>query len=130
MYHLEQRGISTVIHVDHDLDIVSAPALDASIRLAETDKERRVIVSLERCAYCDANGLTVLVRAKKRNGPNLTIVVPKSARCYRVFEVTGLSSRLSVFSSLDLALNVLPASLSGVAPWRGLGFDSPLRAAI
>ena len=82
MHHVEQRGISTVIHVEHDLDIASAPMLDASIRLAEAE-ERRVIVSLERCSYCDANGLTVLLRAKRRNGSNFAIVVPDSSRGFR-----------------------------------------------
>jgi anti-anti-sigma factor len=116
MHHVEQRGISTVIHVEHDLDIASAPMLDASIRLAEAE-ERRVIVSLERCSYCDANGLTVLLRAKRRNGSNFAIVVPDSSRCHRVFEVTGLSRSLSLFPSLERALDTVPPAFSEVPHW-------------
>lgn len=130
MHHVEQRGTSTVIHVDHDLDIASSPLLDASIRLAEGDTDSGIIVSLERCTYCDATGLTVLVRAKKRNGSNLTIVVPDTARCYRAFEITGLSKSLSLSPSLQRALEMVPIALSTLVQRTIAAVDLPFRAAV
>jgi len=130
MHHVEQYGISTVIHVDHDLDIASSPLLEASIRLAEDGKARRIIVSLERCTYCDANGLTVLLRAKKRNGLSFALVVPDGSQCRRVFEVTGLSKCLSLFPSLERALDTSPAAFSAADRLGRPAVDIPLGVAI
>jgi anti-anti-sigma factor len=126
----ELSGISTVIHVDHDLDITSAPVLDASIRLAEADTDCRIVVSLERCSYCDANGLTVLIRAKKRNGSNFTVVVPDSERCRRVFEITGLSKSLSVFPNLERALETFSPTFSDADHWVRPAVDISLGTAV
>jgi anti-anti-sigma factor len=77
------------IHVIGDLDLASAPLLDAEV--AALDGEPAV-VDLSRLEFIDSSGIHALTRARMAR-PDLTIVeVPEQAR--RVIELAGLTQHL------------------------------------
>lgn len=106
MFYVQQRGGRSVIEVRDDLDMLSSPALEASIILADESAESgRIIVSLAECPYCDSTGLSVLIRAKKRLGSRLAIVVTPGGHLTRLLEVSGLRETLVPHDSVDAALD-------------------------
>ena len=104
MYHVLQRENASIIQVDDDLDIASAPALASAINLAATaTAEQRIIVSLEQCTFCDSTGLGVFATAKKRLEERFVVVLPLESRIRRVFNITGLTEVLRPYASLNEA---------------------------
>jgi len=106
MFEVERRGDASIIHVDDDLDIASKDHLSDALARAEQAAAPRVIVSLERCLYCDSSGLAELIRAHKRLGTALIVVVPPASQCRRIFEIAGLVTILRVYPSIDAAFLV------------------------
>jgi anti-anti-sigma factor len=104
MQLVQQVGDALVIHVNDHLDIVSARSLASTIQLA--DGVQRIVVSLERCGFCDSAGLSVLVRAHKRHGTRFFVVLSEEAPCRRSFSVTGLSTLLQMVPTVQRALDV------------------------
>jgi len=113
VFDVHQVGEATIIDVAEDLDMCTSSALESTINLAALDLSKRVIVSLEKCLYCDASGLNVLVKARKRLGSMLLVVVPRANRIRRIFHITGLEEILSLSASLHDA--VMPTRLQ-IAP--------------
>jgi anti-anti-sigma factor len=104
IFSVRQHGDVRVINVEHDLDICSSGSLASAIRLAGAVADRRLIVSLEDCNFCDASALAVLLGAKAALGARLSIVVPTGRPVRRVFEITNTAQRLSLFANLNEAL--------------------------
>ncbi len=105
MFEVERRGDACIVHVDEDLDIACKERLGASVEAAEgVDSPRLIVVSLERCAYCDSSGLAELLKAYKRLRQRLVVVVPSGSQCRRIFEITGLNAILQISPSIDSAL--------------------------
>lgn len=110
MYFVWQIGDVDVIEVGGDLDAFSSPNLATAIDRCSRFVSRSLVVSLEFCEYCDASGISVLVRAKTRLGDGLRIVVPLENRIRRVFRITRLEESLSLDKSLQSALRIRPLS--------------------
>jgi anti-anti-sigma factor len=106
MHLVEQRGDAVIIHVQENLDKVSASRLASAIELAEVNQRQRIVVCLELCKSCDSAGLSVLARAHKRNGSYFFVVLPDGAPCRRTFGVTGLSTLIQLVPTLQGALDV------------------------
>lgn len=104
MFRIERRDSTSIVHITEDLDIASKGRLIDAIATAEGTKPSRIVVSLERCEYCDSTALAELVKAQRRNGLKFQLVVPPKARCARIFELTGLTAILRVNPSLEAAL--------------------------
>ena len=116
MYHALQHGNANIIEVDDELDIALSPALTLAIDAAAQSAEQFVIVSLERCTFCDSTALGVLVKAKKRLGAKFLLVLPPENRINRVFEVTGLRTHLTPCASLQEAVDSASVLASSVPP--------------
>lgn len=104
MYHAWRRGNASIIEVDDELDIASSPLLASAIEMAVQSGDRFIIVSLERCSFCDSTALGVLVKAKERLGAKFLLVIPPGNRVNRVFDVTGLTTHLTPCADLQEAL--------------------------
>jgi anti-anti-sigma factor len=115
MYNVTQYGDGCLIRVEHDLDTITSPSLASAIELAASGTPGRVIVSLERCFYCDASALTVLLRAKLVLGARFSIFVPHENRICRLFEITGLTQRLGLIASISPAGDVSDGSVAAGA---------------
>lgn len=110
MFEVSSVGDASLIRVESDIDILSAPALEAAIRLAEVANSPRIVVSLERCHYCDSTGLAVFVRSHNRLGHRFALVVKPEQQMRKIFAITGLLDVLAVCATLDGALALPLAS--------------------
>jgi len=92
-----------VVQVKGEVDVYTAPELDAELtRLAEAGRFN-VVVDLSRVDFLDSTGLGVLVKALKRtreNGGSL-VVVATADRITKVFRITGLDAAIPLYASVD-----------------------------
>jgi anti-anti-sigma factor len=95
---LQERGTDSVrIFPIGELDMLTAPILDAALQAAESATPRRIVVDLRRLLFMDCCGLRVLLGAHERAGKGgwgLSVVHPAGG-VRRVLELTGTAETLS-----------------------------------
>jgi anti-anti-sigma factor len=95
-----------------DLDIATAPVLDAAISDALTFAETGSLIVLDLTAldFIDSSGVAVLVRAAEQVGAedDRLRIVNGSPAVQRILDLSGLRSRLPVISPNDDPLAPLP----------------------
>ncbi|HMD01800.1 MAG TPA: STAS domain-containing protein [Candidatus Baltobacteraceae bacterium] len=96
-------GRVAVLPVVGEVDLSTAREFEARIR-ETTDGRPAVVVDFSRTEYIDSTVLAILIRRKKALGDRFRVVVPKTARMRRVFDVTGLTGALGVKESVGDAL--------------------------
>jgi anti-sigma B factor antagonist len=105
-------GIAAVI-VGGEVDAYGAPELEQAF--SSIDRERGVVVDLDRVSFLDSTALGVVVRAVREHeerGGDARVVLPRgSAR--RIFEITTLDAVLPVEESREQAVAALTATASG-----------------
>jgi anti-sigma B factor antagonist len=93
----QERGTDSVrIFPSGELDIVTAPTLDAALQAAESAAPRRIVVDLRHLLFMDCCGLRVLLGAHGRAGKGgwgLSVVHPAGG-VRRVLELTGTAKTL------------------------------------
>lgn len=108
---LDGSGGVVVIAVEGELDLFTAPELRARLR-EHTDSVgviRDLVVDLSGCAFVDASGCQVLLRAARRLnavGRQLAIINTSPANA-RIFSVMGLDELFPVVTSRSEAAAVL-----------------------
>jgi len=88
----EVAGSRTVLSVEGEVDLATAPQLGAAIDAALTSGVREVCVDLSETTFMDSSGLHVLVEATHRAaevGCELTLVCPPGPVA-RVIELSGV----------------------------------------
>jgi anti-sigma B factor antagonist len=93
----DQRTDSVRIFPRGELDLFTAPILDAALRAAESAPPRRIVVDLRRLLFMDCRSLRVLLRAQERAGKGgwrLSVVHP-TGEVRRILELTGTAETLS-----------------------------------
>jgi len=92
-------GPDTLITVSGELDIATAPAIEAALRDVDLRSVRRVVLDLEPLDFIDARGLraVLIVHATCVNASVALVIRPGRRRVQRVFELTG-TDRLLPFS--------------------------------
>lgn len=93
-----------VLHVFGDADIATSSELESSIN--EIDSSLPLIVNLAECRFIDTTAISVLIRAFKRLGDQIRIVVAPRSHVERVLKITHLPSIMSVTASLEESLAV------------------------
>lgn len=92
-----------------EIDALTAPQLGRHLLGLVDEGKTGVVVDLSGVTFMDSTGIGVLLNAVKalaaRHG-QLVLVCPHE-RVLRPFEVTGLTERLSIFSSREEALGGL-----------------------
>lgn len=80
-----------------ELDLATAPQLDASLREAHERGFRRLVVDLRGLEFMDSTGLTLLIRwtLEARNDGIEFAVVPGDSRIRRLFELTQLNAHFT-----------------------------------
>jgi anti-anti-sigma factor len=92
----EQSGARHTLALSGELDMASAPALDAAVRRICTDATEAVMLDLGGLTFMDSTGLRVVLVAKdlcERHGCEFQLV-RGPAQVQRLFEVTGLVEQL------------------------------------
>jgi anti-sigma B factor antagonist len=104
---VETRAVGewTVLDVEGEVDVFTAPKLREAIIGALDDGKDRLIVNLEKVAFMDSTGLGVLVgglkRVKEKNGE--LAIAGAQGTVLRVLNVTGLNAVFSMRDSVDAA---------------------------
>jgi anti-anti-sigma factor len=99
---IEHRDGATVLAVDGEIDLATAPMLDERITTAfEAGSDETVIIDLDRVSFMDSSGLQVLLSHifSQQNGRRIRIT-KGSPQVYRLFEVSGMADKLP-FTSED-----------------------------
>lgn len=103
MLIVEQDDCESVIVVKGVLDPFAASALAAEIADAQSQRTKRVIVSLERCSRFSDVALNVLSDAKARLASRFLVIVPRAERGRKILERRGFVDDLSVCKSVQEA---------------------------
>ena len=101
----EESG-RTVVAAVGEVDVYTAPTLDAELTRVVSSGVTAVVVDLTGVEFLDSTGLSVIVKALKRvreAGGTLSVVVA-SERVAKVFRITGLDQILPVHPTLAEAL--------------------------
>src|SRR4051794_15571663 len=83
----------TVIEVDGELDLSTAPRLCARIEQTFREPPAGVVVDLSQLSFCDSTGLRALLGAVQEARVHcvpLRIVPPRASAPARAFEIAGL----------------------------------------
>lgn len=97
---------TVVITAVGDIDIATAPTLRAELlRQVDADVDT-VILDLSKVAFMDSSGLGVVIAAVNRTtsrGIRFSVVCP-AGKLRRIFEITGVATRVAMSDSLDMAM--------------------------
>jgi anti-sigma B factor antagonist len=90
-----QRDDATILVLEGEIDIATAPLLDQRLTDIESGDAENVIVDLDRVSFMDSTGLQVLV-AHTLSGPNGARfrLTKGSPQVQRLFAVSGMLDHL------------------------------------
>jgi anti-anti-sigma factor len=82
-----------VIVVRGELDVYSAPSLDAAVDEALRDGARSLVLDMGEVGFIDSSGLRSLIRARKEAGDGSDAVRIRNAQpaTVRLLDITGLT---------------------------------------
>ena len=85
-----------------EIDVYTAPTLDAELSRLTGDGRTDLVVDLSRVDFLDSTGLAVLVKTLKRvrEGDGRLAVVVTSDRVAKVFRITGLDGLIPLHGSV------------------------------
>jgi len=89
-------GDTHAITVSGELDVASAPDLEAELLAVEATDARTIMVDLAGLQFIDSTGLRLLLNAYARSradSDRLALLRPTDG-VFRVFEIAGLANRL------------------------------------
>ncbi len=92
-----EQGTTIVIEVAGEWDLAGAPAVRHAIDRALTHPAERVVLDLSRLTFMDSSGLhTTIELAHRLAAQDIgLVIVPGSPAVQRLFDLTGLTGRLS-----------------------------------
>lgn len=102
----QQRDGSVVIAVAGELDMATAPQLQAHITELLESERARLVFDLSEVTFCDSTGLSVFVRAKNscdEAGGDVRLAAPQRG-VLRILEVSGLVEVLPTYPTVDAAV--------------------------
>lgn len=100
-----QEGRVAVVSAAGEIDVFSAPDLDAHLVALQDDGSAQLVVDLARVTFLDSTGLGVLVKALKRareSGGWIRLVVTTD-RIRKIFDITGLDASMPIFDTPEAA---------------------------
>jgi anti-anti-sigma factor len=103
-----------VVQLIGELDMNTVPAFEEELKRVESTDAREIIVDLRGLASIGADGVKVFIHAnaRSRSDGNRLVLVHGPGDVQRIFETTGLLSRLPFAESGDVAYR-LHSHLSG-----------------
>lgn len=105
-----------VISVHGELDLETAPQLEAPLDAAMAAGESSIVIDLSDCEFIDSTGIAVIVRAWQRVSGNGSeglggdlVLCCSNDQVNRLLKITGVESSISIHPDRDAAV----ASLRG-----------------
>lgn len=105
-----QQDDHVVVATTGEIDLHTAPRLQADLAELMQDGSARLIVDLSGVEFCDSTGVNVLLAAMRRaheQGGSLSLVSPQAA-VRKVLGITGLDSVFPVRESVEEAIRMPP----------------------
>lgn len=103
-----------VITVRGELDLSTAPSLEAPLEEAVATGDASVLVDLSGCEFIDSTGIALIVRAWQRldrsadgNGSGRLVICSGNDQVRRVLEITGLELSIPIHEDREDALTAL-----------------------
>ena len=94
---------AAIVHVFGEATFADAEALESRI-VSVVRIGRLVVIDMRECIYMDCATIGVIVRAAKRLGDLLRLVLPNGSQGYRMLDLTGLTRVLHIFETIDEAV--------------------------
>lgn len=96
------QGSLCVVSVCGDVDIYTAPLLDACLQRNVSAGNSDIALDLTGCSYFDSEGIKVLIRALHALGEQGKICICGARGAVRrVFEISGLTTIFALRASVD-----------------------------
>lgn len=96
---------STVVAVEGELDLSTAPRLKSVLIDSLDSGAERIVVDLSLVSFIDSTALAVLVGVNRRLGPDTRLaIVWTQERVMQIFEFSGTDGLFSIFPTLEQAL--------------------------
>ncbi len=101
----ELRQDALVLTVNGEVDLATAPVLDAAIADAWTPPQPLIIDATE-LPFMDSTGLGVLVKAalRARDEGGQIAMAAVGSRVHKVLAITGLDQHLAIYPTVEEAL--------------------------
>jgi len=110
IYKRELDARTTVVSVEGELDLSTAPRLKWMLTDALGSGAQRVLVDLSRVGFMDSTALGVLVAAQRKLGADERLaIVCSDERVRQIFEFSGIDGAFAISSTLEQALERLDA---------------------
>jgi anti-sigma B factor antagonist len=110
----EPDALTSVLEVEGELDLTSAPSLKWALSDALDAGRSRIVVDLSLVTFIDSTALGVLVGAQRSLSPGTRLaVVCTHVAVLRIFELTGLDGTFHIFPTIDSALDYVRGSAAG-----------------
>ncbi len=103
----EHDGNAIIYRLRGSLDLATSPSLRAALIEAADEGKHDIVVDLSQLEFLDSTGLGAIIGAHRRaleHGGCVRLIVNEGP-IQRLLTITGLMSILSVYASLDAALN-------------------------
>jgi anti-sigma B factor antagonist len=96
---------TTVLGIEGDLDLASAPELKWALGDLQASGARHVVVDLEKVSFIDSTALGVLVGAQRALADGIRMAIAcDEENVLRIFELTGLDCMFEIVPTLEDAL--------------------------
>ncbi len=96
---------ASVIAVAGELDIATAPRLQAGLIDALKDREHETVVDMSRVTFIDSTALRVLVDAQRSRQSSVPLVIVcDHLNVLRIFKIAAFEGAFKIFSTLEKAL--------------------------
>jgi anti-sigma B factor antagonist len=102
----EKAGDATIVRAEGELDLHTAPTLQAEIDSVLEQQPGLIVVDLSKVDFMDSTGLSVIVAtvaAMRQQGGEVRVVTGAD-KITKVFTLTGVDQQVGLFGSLEEAL--------------------------
>ncbi len=99
-----RRGTAAWVEVHGELDVATAPVLDAKLSEAEASDARLIVIDIADVPFIDSSGLRALLQAQARSqGDSGRLRITEgSAQAQRLFELAGVLETLPFAATAEL----------------------------
>lgn len=102
---------TSLLSVEGDLDLASAPNLKWALADLQSVGARHVVVDLSKVSFIDSTALGVLVGAQRHLDPGVKLAIAcAEENVLRIFELTGLDGMFEIVPTLQEALGYVQGS--------------------
>ncbi len=96
---------TSMLVVEGDLDLASAPSLKWALADVQASEAKHVVVDFSRVGFIDSTALGVLVGAQRALDPGVRLAIAcTDENVLRIFELTGLDGMFEIVPTLQDAL--------------------------